>query len=73
MNYESAYSPVLVEVDHMRGTLNFTDLRSVLALDEPFRIACRECGGTGWWAYGPHPSTNGPCVDCKGTGLVWAS
>lgn len=35
------------------------------------RIACHECGGSGWWGYGPVEETCGPCVDCKGTGRVW--
>ena len=35
------------------------------------KAACLECGGTGWWGYGPTPETCGPCVPCKGTGLVW--
>ena len=33
-------------------------------------IACWECGGTGWWGYGPAEDVNGPCVECKGTGRV---
>lgn len=35
------------------------------------KVSCHECGGTGWWGYGPVPETCGPCVNCKGTGLVW--
>ena len=35
------------------------------------RVPCHECGGTGWWGYGPIPEVNGPCIDCKGTGREW--
>jgi DnaJ-class molecular chaperone len=35
------------------------------------QVPCHECGGTGWWGFGPIPSTCGPCVDCKGTGREW--
>ena len=35
------------------------------------QVPCNECGGTGWWGFGPVPETCGPCVDCKGTGRVW--
>ena len=33
---------------------------------------CHECGGSGWWDFGP-PGTEGPCVDCKGTGKEFVS
>jgi len=35
-------------------------------------IDCIECGGLGWWDFGP-PGTEGPCVECKGTGKVFVS
>lgn len=35
------------------------------------QVGCHECGGSGWWGYGPTPSTCGPCVVCKGTGREW--
>lgn len=31
------------------------------------QLACPECVGTGWWS---GPNDDGPCVTCKGTGLV---
>lgn len=35
------------------------------------QVSCHECGGTGWWGYGPVEEVNGPCIDCKGTGREW--
>ena len=35
------------------------------------QVPCHECLGTGWWGFGPVEETNGPCVDCKGTGREW--
>lgn len=35
------------------------------------RVPCNECGGTGYWGFGPTFEECGPCVVCKGTGLVW--
>lgn len=32
------------------------------------QIDCLECGGTGWWDFGPDEEEPGPCVCCKGTG-----
>ena len=32
------------------------------------QIGCLECGGTGWWDFGPPEVEPGPCVQCKGTG-----
>lgn len=32
------------------------------------QIDCLECGGTGWWDFGPDEEEPGPCVQCKGTG-----
>ena len=34
------------------------------------RVPCHECGGSGWWGFGPEEA-HGPCVDCKGTGREW--
>ena len=31
---------------------------------------CLECGGSGWWGFGPTEDECGPCVDCKGTGRI---
>ena len=36
-----------------------------------YKTGCRECGGTGWWPYGPTEKEQGPCVDCKGTGQIY--
>lgn len=35
-------------------------------------IVCLECGGSGWWDYGP-PGTEGHCVNCKRTGKQYVS
>lgn len=35
------------------------------------RIACTECGGSGWWDFAPYAVPGAPCVDCKGTGRLW--
>ena len=35
------------------------------------QVPCHECGGSGYWGYGPIPETCGPCIDCKGTGREW--
>lgn len=35
------------------------------------QVPCHECGGTGWWGFGPVADTCGQCVDCKGTGREW--
>ena len=35
------------------------------------QVPCHECGGSGWWGFGPVESVNGPCADCKGTGREW--
>lgn len=35
------------------------------------QVPCNECGGSGWWGFGPRVEETGPCVDCKGTGRVW--
>jgi hypothetical protein len=36
-------------------------------------IDCIECGGTGWWGFGPTEAETGPCVECKGTGRALVS
>ena len=35
-----------------------------------YKTGCPECGGTGWWDYGPSEE-EGPCIGCKGTGQIW--
>jgi hypothetical protein len=34
------------------------------------QVPCHECGGTGWWGFGPVEAWD-KCVDCKGTGREW--
>lgn len=38
-------------------------------------IACLECGGDGnWGKFAPEiVGADCPCVDCKGTGIMWVS
>ena len=36
--------------------------------DMVLQIDCLECGGTGWWDFGPDEEEPGPCVQCRGTG-----
>lgn len=36
-----------------------------------YKTGCLECGGTGWWPYGPTEDECGICIDCKGTGQIW--
>jgi DnaJ-class molecular chaperone len=35
------------------------------------QVPCHECGGSGYWGFGPAPDTCGDCIDCKGTGREW--
>ena len=36
-----------------------------------YKTVCTECGGTGWWPYGPTEDECGICIDCKGTGQIY--
>lgn len=55
----------------MRRTTEHTRTVSVPDGATAARIACLECGGTGWWQYGPDEVPGIDCVDCKGTGRQW--
>ncbi len=59
------------EVCHLRQLREHHRTMTVITTDAVAQVDCPECGGTGWWDFGPSASTNGPCVDCKGTGSVW--
>jgi hypothetical protein len=64
--------PPTVDVCMMRGTREHA--RECLTFPPGAtvgQVPCLECGGTGYWGYGPVLETCGPCIDCKGTGRVW--
>ena len=66
---------LIIEAVVYRGVLRTTECPTLLRLITP-EIAttdCIECGGTGFWNYGPTPDENGPCTECKGTGKIWIS
>lgn len=61
----------VVEVSNLRRDREHTRVASFPDESPVGQVSCIECGGSGWWGYGPAPETNGPCIDCKGTGRVW--
>lgn len=59
-----------IEVDVYCGWERETIVRrkGKIVGDMVLQIDCLECGGTGWWDFGPDDEEPGPCVQCKGTG-----
>lgn len=61
----------IVEVCMTDGIHEHVRIASYPAGSTTGRVACHECGGSGWWGYGPTEAECGPCVVCKGTGREW--